>query len=149
MICLCWHRKCSTIRIYVKCVNSQSWIVDILWSLFMCCIDILWSLFMCCICWTFLYCAFSSVSSNCLPQRMQSWHSISLWFCPLFCPLLHFPCVLPSNFALALALYFANIFALVLKGKVDGNVEGKTRAKFQGKTLRKWRRGQKYTFYLK
>ena len=43
--------------------------------------------------------------------------SISLWFCPLFCPCPH---VLPPMFALALALYFALIFQDKIEGKGKG-----------------------------
>ena len=42
------------------------------------------------------------------------WRSISLWFCPRFCPCPH---VLPPMFALALALYFALIFQDKIEGK--------------------------------
>ena len=59
-------------------------------------------------------------------------HSISLWFWPLFCPLLHFPCVLPLNFTLALALYFAIICALVFRAKRIANKRARARAKHMG-----------------
>ena len=41
--------------------------------------------------------------------RHDCGHSSSLWFCPCFCPCLHFPHVLSQDFALALALYFAHL----------------------------------------
>ena len=67
------------------------------------------------------------------PQNERWRHSISLWFCPLFCPLFHFPCVLPSNFALALALNFSFYFALVFWAKLIAKERPRARAKFEGK----------------
>ena len=71
-------------------------------------------------------------------QKIMSWHSSSIWFCPLFCPLPHLPYILPSFFALALALFFVEGKG---KGKKWGQNIGqiwkraKRRAKLEGKNL--------------
>ena len=66
----------------------------------------------------------------------QCRHSSSIWFCPLFCPLPHLPYILPSFFALALALFFVegkgkgkkwgqNIGQIWKRAKLRANLEGK------------------------
>ena len=57
------------------------------------------------------------------------WRSISLWFCPRFCPCPH---VLPPMFALALALYFALIF----QDKIEGKGKGKRWGQNMGERAR-------------
>ena len=69
-------------------------------------------------------------------------HSSSIWFCPLFCPLPHLPYILPSFFALALALFFCRGQGRgqKMRAKYRANVEeGKTKGKIRGQKYKRKR----------
>ena len=75
---------------------------------------------------------FPSMFFNILDNQFEQimGHSISLWFCPYFCPFaLISHNTLPLNFALALAIYVA--FEATFMAKFEGKGLCETRAKGQ------------------
>ena len=73
-------------------------------------------------------------------SQIKIGHSSSIWFCPLFCPLPHLPYILPSFFALALALFF-------VEGKGKGKKWGQNIGQIWKRAKRRAKiRGQKFEF---